>query len=134
MEHGRGAQAQSRTVQMQEIMPGNKPRACLAPLPCTLFKTSHVDFGHGGLRCDRLVLKHHSMITFEEGPRPLEEGARAARGGTRHVLGRSVLHRVQRSCRSGRRRRCTCTPSCDIRAAVNRLFRGTVHNTTLLRA
>ena len=31
------------------------------------------------------------MAMFVEGPRPLEEGARAARGGTKHVLGRSVL-------------------------------------------
>ena len=31
------------------------------------------------------------MVSSEESPRPLEEGARAARGGTRHVLGRSVL-------------------------------------------
>ena len=50
-----------------------------------------MDLGHTNLRCNRQVLKHRSMAMFDKGPRPLEEGARAARGGTRHVLGRSVL-------------------------------------------
>ena len=48
-------------------------------------------FVHTNLRCDRQALKRRSMAMFIEGPRPLEEGARAARGGTKHVLGRSVL-------------------------------------------
>ena len=74
---------------MKENMPGDKPSACVAPLPYTLFKTHHVVFRHISLRCDRQVLQHRSMDLFEQGPRPLEEGARAARGGTRHVLGRS---------------------------------------------
>ena len=99
-------------------MSGAGGGTCLAPLPYTLFKTHHVVFRHISLRCDRLVLKHRSMVTFEEGPRPLEEGARAARGGTRHVLGRSVLHRVRRACRSRLRRRCEYAPPCDGRVAL----------------
>ena len=59
---GRGAQAQSRAVRMKENMPGDKPRACLAPLPYTLSKTSNVVFGHDSLRCDRQVLKHRTMV------------------------------------------------------------------------
>ena len=104
-ESGRDAQAQSRTVRMQESMPGAGPRACLAPLPCTLFGNRHVVFRHTNLRCDRQVLKHRSMVTSGKGTRPLEEGARAARGGTRHVLGRSVLHCLRGACRSCWQRR-----------------------------
>ena len=55
---------QSRTVRMQESMPGTGPRACLAPLPCTLFGNHHVVFRHVSLRCYRQVLKHRS---YEEG-------------------------------------------------------------------
>ena len=76
---------------MSEIMPGAGPETRLAPLPYTLFKTHHVVMGHTHLHCDRQALKRHPMVIFIEGPRPLEEGARAARGGTKHVLGRSVL-------------------------------------------
>ena len=76
---------------MQKNMPGPERRACLAPLPCTPFRIHHVVLGHTNLRCDRQALKRRSMAMFVDSPRPLEEGARAARGGTRHVLGRSVL-------------------------------------------
>ena len=43
-------------------MLGTRPQACLAPLPCTLFKTSNVVLGHVRLRCAWQVLKHGSMI------------------------------------------------------------------------
>ena len=105
-ESGREAQAQSRTVRMCESMPGTGPRACLAPLPYTPFRNHHVVFRHTNLRCDRQVLQHRSMVTSGKGPRPLEEGARAARAGTRHVLGRSVLHCLRGACRSCWQRRC----------------------------
>ena len=59
---GRGAQAQSKPVRMNENMPGDKPKACLAPLPYTLFKTSHVVFGHVSLRCAWHVLQHRLMV------------------------------------------------------------------------
>ena len=47
---------------MKESMLGTGPQACLAPLPCTLFKTSNVVLGHGRLRCDRQALKRHTMV------------------------------------------------------------------------
>ena len=59
---GRGAQAQSRGVRMSKNMSGNAPRACLAPLPYTLSKTSNVVFGHDSLRCDRQALKRRTMV------------------------------------------------------------------------
>ena len=59
---GRGAQAQSRTVRVNKNMPADRPRACLAPLPCTLFEAFHVVFGHVNLRCDRQALKRRTMV------------------------------------------------------------------------
>ena len=45
---------------MKESMPGTGPRACLAPLPYTLFGNHHVVFWHVGIRCNRQVMKHRS--------------------------------------------------------------------------
>ena len=60
-----------------ESMSGAGPSSCLATLPCTLFGTYHVVFGHLTLRGDRQAMNRRSMVS-SEGSRPLEESTRAA--------------------------------------------------------
>lgn len=69
--HGALSQAQSRAVRKQESMPGTRPKACLAPLPCTLLRTHHVVFGQINMCCDQLVMAH----------RLIRRRPQAARGG-----------------------------------------------------
>ena len=91
MTNGREAQAQSRTVRKKENMPGPEPGHVWHHCRALQSGSTTWYWEHTNLRCNRQALKRHPMVMFIEGPRPLEEGARAARGGAKHVLGRSVL-------------------------------------------